>query len=559
MSPRFPPWLLLLLAALMLYLPGIVSLPLMDRDEPRFARSTVEMMEHGTWLVPYFNEEYRFDKPPLTYWWMRLHYLIGGQNELMARLHSVVAVWLTACVIFGIGARLYDRRVGVMAGMVWLTTLQVLVHGRLCVADMPMVLFLTLVARGMLELLWLGEVKKWSLWFWVLYGSLGLGFLAKGPLALLVPALAVMLARWWGRKPIKWRQLQWLPGLGVALAIIAAWGIPALIATDGLFWKVGMGEHVVKRGLEVLNGRPFVPLVYYPILALLSLFPWIGLAWPVWRYAHRQWDSGVVFLLGWLAAPYVIFTFYAAQSPHYVVPGFPAAALLVGRWLVSIRDRGERTPLFLKGMAAVLVLLGLALVIYPLIKPVGGTEDVVIWSGLLLVVLGVSGRYALRLATISNPALGVVMLLISLGLAVEQLGWTIRQESATMRIMKVSSSLSKDTACLGWDYTEPSLVFYTRHPWEFTSRAEKATAFLQAHPDALITALECEWTLEHWFKSLLGAAAADMPTEDHREEVQTLQKRFPDLQTTVVSGLNVARMSWVQVSVMRQLPVNVAK
>lgn len=559
MSPRLPPWLLLLLAALMLYLPGIASLPLIDRDEPRFARSTVEMIQRDTLLVPYFNESYRFDKPPLTYWWMRLHYLIGGQNELMARLHSVVAVWLTAWVIFGIGARLYDRRVGLMSGMVWLTMLQVLVNGRLGIADMPLLLFLTLAARALLELLWLGEAKRWSLWFWVLYGSLGLGFLSKGPLAFLVPAVALVLARWWGRKPIKWRQLQCLPGLGVALAIIASWGIPALMVTDGQFWKVGMGEHVVKRGIEVLHGEAFVPVVYYPMMALLSLFPWIGMAWPVWRYSYRQWDSGVVFLLGWLAAPYLLFTFYATQSPHYVMPGFPAAALLVGRWLVSIRDRGARTPLFLKGLAALLGLAGLVMVIYPLIKSVGDIKDLIIWTGLLLLVVGIAGRYAQRLATISNPALGLVMLLVSLGLAVEQLGWTMRQDSATMRIVKAAPSLSKDTACLGWDYSEPSLVFYTARSWQFTGEVDRADVFLQTHPDALITALECEWTLEHWFKSLFGGASADTPSRDHREGIQTLQKRFPTLQTTVVSGLNIARLSWIQVSVMRQVPVNVAQ
>ena len=73
----------------------------MDRDEPRFAHATVEMMERDSWTIPYFNGAYRFDKPPLTYWWMRLHYALLGVNELAARLHSVVAVYLTALVVAG--------------------------------------------------------------------------------------------------------------------------------------------------------------------------------------------------------------------------------------------------------------------------------------------------------------------------------------------------------------------------------------------------------------------------------------------------------------------------
>lgn len=554
MPPRLlPPWLLLLLVTLMLYLPGTGTLPLMDRDEPRFARATVEMMQRGSVLVPYFNEAYRFDKPPLTYWWMRLHFLLGA-HEWTARLHSVIAVWLTAWVICGIGSRLYDRRVGLMSGMVWLTTLQVMIHGRLCVADMPLLLFLTLAARALLELLWLGNQKKWGFWFWVLYGSLGLGFLAKGPLAFLVPVLAVVLARWWGHKPLKWSQLQWPAGLGIALLIIAAWGIPALMVTQGLFWKVGMGEHVVDRGLEVLNGRIFIPVIYYPLTSLLSLFPWIGLAWPVWKYARKQWDSGVVFLLAWLAAPYVIFSLYATQLPHYVMPGFPAAAILVGRWLVSVRERGERTPMFLKGLSAFLVLAGAGIVGLSLMRDLGDVEPMIAWTGLLLVVLGVAGRYAQRLATIPNPALGMIVLLIALGLTVEQLSWTLRQDYATQRIVKSMPALAKDTACLGWEYTEPSLVFYARRPWEFTGSQEKAALFLQKHPDAVITALECEWTLDQWFKSLLKKGGPDQPAKDRRDKVQALQNQFPNLKAQVVSGLNSARLSWVQVKILRQVP-----
>ncbi|WP_075089720.1 ArnT family glycosyltransferase [Verrucomicrobium spinosum] len=139
-----PAWLLLLLLTALLYLPGTGDIPLMDRDEPRFAHATMEMMQRDTWLIPYFNGEYRFDKPPLTYWWMRLHYLLLGFNELAARLHSVVAVWLVAMVVFRTGKRLFSLTAGWWASVGWLTCLQALIHGRLCVADMPMVLCVTL-------------------------------------------------------------------------------------------------------------------------------------------------------------------------------------------------------------------------------------------------------------------------------------------------------------------------------------------------------------------------------------------------------------------------------
>ena len=96
---KFPRWALTVLAALCL-LPGTWKLPLMDRDEPRFARATVEMNERGSWAVPYFNGEYRFDKPPLTYWCMEPGLLLFGKTEIGARLHSLVASWVIALVLY---------------------------------------------------------------------------------------------------------------------------------------------------------------------------------------------------------------------------------------------------------------------------------------------------------------------------------------------------------------------------------------------------------------------------------------------------------------------------
>jgi len=488
---------------------------------------------------------------------MRLHYILGGKSELTARLHSVVAVWLTAWIISGIGTRLHNRRTGLIAGVVWLTTLQVLVHGRLCVADMPLLLFLTLAARALLELLWLGTDKRWGLWFWVLYLSLGLGFLAKGPLALLVPALAVVLSRWIGRTPLPWARLQLFPGLAFTLLIVAAWGIPALVETHGLFWKVGMGEHVVKRGTEVLNGRAFLPLIYYPLTSVLSLFPWIGVAWPVWLYAKRHWDSGTIFLLGWLAAPYVIFSFYATQLPHYVMPAFPAAALLVARWLASIQHQDVFTPKFMQVLCSFWGLLGAGLVVFSQVLPPNAVSHIIIWLGVLLIILAIIGYFATRIIVYPRPMTGIMVMLLSFGLTVEQLGWTLRETNATLKVAVGTRYLPSTTAYLGWDYTEPSLVFYTGHPWEFTGKTEKVIQFLQQNPQALVTALEREWTLGGWFKAKFAGTPPETPTRDQSEKVMAVQKRFPQLQSRFAQGINIARMSWVEVRVMEQRPESV--
>jgi len=166
------PHLILAILGLAMLLPGTAVLPLMDRDEPRFAQATWEMIERKEWFIPYFNDRYRFDKPVLSYWWMRIHDWVLGKTELASRLHSVVSAILSGLVILEIGRGLFGRRAGFWAGIGWLTCLQVLIHGRLCVADMPMLFGLTVAFWGMFRLLDAeAEPPAWGRWFWVLAGS----------------------------------------------------------------------------------------------------------------------------------------------------------------------------------------------------------------------------------------------------------------------------------------------------------------------------------------------------------------------------------------------------
>ena len=98
---------LIICLSLATLLPGTGLLPLLDRDEPRFARATVEMMDRGEWVIPYFNGEYRFDKPVMTYWLMRGSYWLFGINEFGARFHSIISTLLIALAVYGIGMRLF--------------------------------------------------------------------------------------------------------------------------------------------------------------------------------------------------------------------------------------------------------------------------------------------------------------------------------------------------------------------------------------------------------------------------------------------------------------------
>lgn len=549
-------WLLLLLTA-MLYLPGTGTLPLMDRDEPRFAQATVEMMQRGTWSVPYFNGEYRFDKPPLTYWWIQLHDALLGITELSARLHSVAATYLTALIVCGMAGRISNsRRDGLVAGLLWLTSLQVLIHGRLCVADMPMVLCVTLACRALLELVVLAKTKPPALWWWAFWLALGLGFLAKGPIAWLVPGLTLVLWRFvlW-RKPAAWQHLGLLPGLALMMAPVAAWGIPALIETQGLFWQVGMGRHVVQRGVEVLNGRKFIP-GFYLITTWLSLFPWLFFVMPVWRMLRHEWTSERAFLVACFLVPQGVFFFYATQLPHYVMPGYPAFIVLLAlAWRGNASNATKPLPkLALYGVSTLsgLMITAAVMVWMTSIANPDLRDLIRSASSLLVAVFGLGGCSALCAWRGRAPSCWAAPLAASLALTVSLTSFSqnLRETSVTLRAAKPLNALPSDARMLASGYDEPSLVFYTQKRWQMGAGLPLLRQQLALPGPCAVVLLRREWTLDHWFKSQMGHKPPASVAKDRSTEVDALRAEFPDMETHVIEGFNGARSSWTEAVVL---------
>ena len=192
---------ILFFACVLFHILGTWSLPLIDRDEPRFAEASREMIERGNYIVPYFNNQLRLDKPPLTYWAQVASYHIFGENDFAARFPSAIAAALTALLIFVWGRRMGGEKVGWWAAIIFTLSLQTFVHAKAAVADMWLVLFVTLASWAGYELFQRPTLNQgaavsrppWAIWkspFLVFYLALALGFLAKGPIAW-TPLLAV--------------------------------------------------------------------------------------------------------------------------------------------------------------------------------------------------------------------------------------------------------------------------------------------------------------------------------------------------------------------------------
>jgi 4-amino-4-deoxy-L-arabinose transferase-like glycosyltransferase len=344
------------------------------------------MIERGDYIVPYFNNQVRLDKPPLAYWAQVASYRIFGESDFAARFPSAVAAALTALTIFAWGSRLRaatasqaridEARVGWWAAIIFTLSLQTFLHAKAAVADMWLVLFMTLAHWAGYELIGFCSrptaastiqrfndltIRRPRQWWWMFYASLAFAFLAKGPIGW-VPLATIAATKFFLRDPQLARRFKFVRGILFMLAIVALWGVSALIQTHGEFFAVGIGRHVVGRSFVTMEGHGasslgmyLLLLPFYFVTVFISFFPWsIKLPWLIqrlWRPTkagiirlrqgyggqahpgHSALDNIDKYLIVGAAIIFIIFSLVKTKLPHYTLPAFPLLALLLARRL----------------------------------------------------------------------------------------------------------------------------------------------------------------------------------------------------------------------------------
>lgn len=361
------PGLLLVLLVVVFSLPQAVLMPLLDRDEPRFAEASREMLESGNFVVPTFNYAPRYAKPPLIYWCQAAAFYVFGQNAFAARLPSLLAVAATALLLLAWGRALGSHAAGLIAACAYAFCLQVMQQGRVATADALLVFFMTLggfAGWRMLDLVRTGN-GSWNLWGGILALSFTGGFLAKGPEALLPIIPIFASARWMG-----WRGLaSFALILALGLLFVAIWAIPAYVQTAGAYWREGLGHDVGDRMVSGFQGHGASTFGWYllglPLYLLtfwLSALPWSPLpaihGRKLREAAPLDWTTR--YLLGNAVLVFVVFSLMVTKLPHYTLPAFPFLAMLLGRCWIAAGLRPGQPVRLLVSFGAVIALLTLA-------------------------------------------------------------------------------------------------------------------------------------------------------------------------------------------------------
>ncbi|HTR41583.1 MAG TPA: glycosyltransferase family 39 protein [Pseudomonadales bacterium] len=356
------PQLSIICLGLLLLLAGNWILPLTDRDEARFGEASREMIQRHDYIVPWFNGQWRLYKPVGIYWCQIASYRVLGVSDFSARLPSVLFTIGTAVLLMRWGRKLADTKTGFLAGAMFLTCLHVVaVLGRIATADLALIFFFTLTTWAGWELTRPQQPAR-KKWWWTFYLALTLTFYAKGPEAVL-PLVAMVLGRVLRKESFRLPVMETVAGLVLTLALIGAWGIPALQQTHGAFWKVGMNEQVYQRAVDINNGHGLhgiwgylLPLPFYFLTFFASFLPWStrvpGNLYRWWQ--RRKQDDLGWYLLMVAAVVFVAFTLVKTKLPHYTAPAFPMIAL----WLALQISGDAKVPVwFVRRLAVVVVII----------------------------------------------------------------------------------------------------------------------------------------------------------------------------------------------------------
>jgi 4-amino-4-deoxy-L-arabinose transferase-like glycosyltransferase len=464
----------LLTVALLAFLPGFFSIPPIDRDEARFAQATKQMVESGDYVDIRFQDEVRYKKPVGIYW---LQAVVVKTASALGFPGALTTIWLyrIPSLIGSIGAvfltywaalAFVSRRAAVLAGLMMASCVLLAIERLLAKTD-ALLLMTVVAAMGAMGRAYLRQRREqlesggpWMLGaiFWT---ALGAGVLLKGPLVVMVIALAAFALILVDRSAGWLLTLKPLAGIIWLALLVLPWFIAIIGRSGDAFLAESVGADLLSK-ISAGQESHGAPPGYYFVLFWVSFWPGATLAAlaapAVWR-ARRE--PAVKFLLAWLVPSWLVFELVVTKLPHYVLPLYPAIAILLAG-AIDARALSHRTFLewgtiwwfifpVLAGVAGIVVLAVL-----------GRQFGLLVWP--LIAAAAVLGFLAWRLyqldgaehALLRGVAAAILMAIAIFGLIIPSLGQLF--PSLTLaRILHESGCMPAQAAAVG--YQEPSLIF----------------------------------------------------------------------------------------------------
>jgi 4-amino-4-deoxy-L-arabinose transferase-like glycosyltransferase len=459
---------LLALICLAVYLPGIAAMPVTDRDEARFAQATRQMLETGDFVNIRFQNDARNRKPVGVYWLQAASVAAFADAATDARwpyrLPSLLGALAATLFTFMAGVALFGRRVAFVGASALATSLLLVAEAHIAKTDAAL-LGATTAALAALACAYAADRggaatgRGTAILFWA---ALGVGILLKGPITPMVAGLTVLALACFDRDRRWLRRLKPAIGVPLMLLVVLPWMI-AIINSTGLQFFVdairgdllpklagGQESHGAPPGLYLL----LLPVAFWP--GSLFLVPAAVEAW------RRRREPAVLFALAWLVPTWLVFEAVPTKLPHYVLPAYPALALLVGAAIVAGVEAAPRRWIWLQAPWFIGVLaFGAAIVAAPFFLgggfvPATVAAALALWIGAVLGWRALRGGHAVR-AALATVASAAVALAIIFQLVLPRLDalWVSERVAAAL----ARAGVDRAVPAVSVGFHEPSLVF----------------------------------------------------------------------------------------------------
>jgi len=450
-SRRALAWLTLF--GLVQFFPWLGARDLWNPDEPRYAEVAREMAAEGRFLVPHLNGEVYTQKPPLFFWAINAAALArGGLDEWAARLPSALAAVGTTLLVFAIARRLFEPRVAWMAALVYATSFKVLWQARVAQIDMLLAFLVALSAWCWLHGYQESGVRSYRLFFLVA----GLATLTKGPVGLLPFLLSALVFLWASDRKDELRAMQVGRGLLIWGGVVAAWLLAATLeAGTGYLEELVLTQNLTRYfdpGSTPVMAGHLKPWYHYLTTLPVDFLPWSVLLpaafWVPWREGAWRREPGYRLAVCWTVIPLLFFSLSSAKRSVYLLPMFPAVALLAAYLLDTVARTGRRHRL-----AAVVpfAIVGVLFVVVAVLLPPEASqrpEAELVGAAtimLLAVLLGIVGCSALAgawAASRGRPVLAAALVAAAMApIGPLALGWALARADPLKSVRPVTDEL----------------------------------------------------------------------------------------------------------------------
>ena len=471
---------------------------LIPSDEGRYAEMAREMLVSGDWITPRYNDYLYFEKPPLQIWATAIIFKLFGLGEWQARFWSALSSYLTILFITFTANRLYGWRTKWLAPLILLSSPMWIVGGHFNALDMGLSAFLNLSLCSLLlsqHELQNQEKKSARNWMWLCWLGMALATLSKGLIGAALPCLVLLvysLSTWNWRI---WKDLQIPSGLGIFLIITAPWFILISIQNPIFPEFFFIREHV-QRFTQDAHQRTGAIYYFVPLLAV-GFLPWLAqLPWALgnaWQSRKRGTFSAEWMLLCWFISIFVFFSVSRSKLPGYIIPIFPALALLVVAWLNRSLIYADRLPNLWRWQAILFTLFGIGGFFFlPQMQQMARPDEVLsyqnyqVWIGIALacMILACIATYFLArrhgLLSIAVYSIGFFLTATIAGTGHETLG---RAVSGFDLAQQVKHQIPKDSPIYSVRILDHTMPFYLERTMIMVEAPDELEFGVQQQPD----------------------------------------------------------------------------